>query len=234
MLFGQLARLGLTAAEAARCFVQQPVTAGVASFEPATPVLAGLLTGGSKAGSGKSGEQLLGDLLRKQPSALVLLCSHQATLQQRISNLVQRYGPHWEQDNKEAVIVTAVQGQNWALLNSHPEHLLSLEAMLQQEVGQQPGDGARLLASILQHQALTATCIAPVMQQRARALVAVSCLALFMAGVPCTEPLSLFRSNLQPSTPACHCCSSLTGRHCCKQRPSQLPWRWVAKLHNGR
>ncbi len=174
VLVGQLARLGLTAAEAARCFVQQPTSARMPSYEPAAAVLAPLFAAGSKAGGGKSGEQLLGDLLRKQPAAVGLLCSQPGMLQQRISNLVQRYGPHWEQENKEAVIVAALQ-QNPLLLTRPPAALLALEAALQQEVGQQPGDGTCLLATVLQHRPRVAGCNPETLRQRVRALKAVSC-----------------------------------------------------------
>ncbi len=173
LLFGQLARLGLTAPEAARCFVQMPTAAGTPDFEPAIPVLAELFAAGSSAGGSRSGEQLLGDLLRKQPAAVGLLEWNAGTLQQRISNLAQRYGPHWEQENKEVVIMAAMQ-PNALLLTRPAEHLLSLEAVLQQELGQQPGDGTRQLASILQHQARAAGCSPDTLRQRARALLAVS------------------------------------------------------------
>ncbi len=178
-LFGQLARLGLMAAEAVRCFLQQPTAAGKPSFEPAIGVLAALYAAGGKAGGGKSGEQLLGDLLRKQPAAVGLLELQPCTLQQRIGHLLQRYGPHWEQENKEAVIVAAMT-QHWALLTQNPAALLALEAVLQQELGQQPGDGTRLLASILQHQARAAGCDSGKMQARVRALKAVSALLAFL------------------------------------------------------
>ena len=174
LLFGQLARLGLTAAQAAQCFEQQPTAACVPSFEPAIPVLAALFAAGSKAGSSRSGEQLLGDLLRRQPAAVGLLERQPDTLQQRISNLVQRYGPHWEQQNKQAVIVAAMQQQSWTLPFRPAAHLLAQEAVLQQELGQQPGDGTHLLATILQRHALAASCSPDTLQARVQALKAVS------------------------------------------------------------
>ena len=151
VLFGQLARLGLTAAEAARCFDQQPAAANPRSFEPPIGVLAPLLAAGSKAGGSKSGEQLLGGLLQRQPAAVGLLMREASTLQQRLSNLEQRYGPHWSWENKQAVIVAAM-GQNWKLPSLSPDNpgLLALEAALQQELGRQSGDGTRLLADIMQ------------------------------------------------------------------------------------
>ncbi|PRW05910.1 RNA polymerase subunit sigma [Chlorella sorokiniana] len=170
VLFGQLAWLGLTAAEAARCFEQQPTPAGSPSFEPAIAVLAALFAAGSGTGGSKSGEQLLGDLLRKQPAAVGLLKLQPSLLQERISSLVQRYGPHWKQQNKQAVIVTALR-QHWELLNCTPAHLRALEAMLQQEVGQQPGDGTRLLATIVQRQTRAASCSPETLRQRLLALL---------------------------------------------------------------
>ena len=83
------------------------------NFERAVPVLAALFAAGSKAGSSRSGEELLGYLLRGQPAAVGLLDLQPGLLQQRISNLVQRYGPHWEQQNKQAVIVAAMQQKCW-------------------------------------------------------------------------------------------------------------------------
>ena len=174
LLFGQLAQLGLTAVEAARCFEQQPTAANVRSFEPAIAVLAELFAASSKAGGSRSGEQLLGDLLRQQPAAVGLLCTQPTILQQRISNLVQRYGPHWEQQNKQAVIVAAMQQQSWTLPFRPAAHLLAQEAVLQQELGQQPGDGTHLLATILQRHALAASCSPDTLQARVQALKAVS------------------------------------------------------------
>ncbi|PRW05902.1 16S rRNA methyltransferase G [Chlorella sorokiniana] len=170
LLFEQLAQLGLTAAEAARCFEKQPMAAGSVSFEPAIPVLAALLSAGLPAGS-NSGEQLLGDLLREQPAAVILLGAQPSTLEQRISHLVQRYGPHWKQQNKQAVTAGTVR-QTWAVLGLSPEHLLALEAVLQQELGQQPGDGTRLLATIVQHHCRAAACSPETLRRRARLLKA--------------------------------------------------------------
>ena len=174
VLFGQLARLGLTAAEAARCFEQQPKAATVPSFEPAIGVLAPLFAAGSKVGGSKGGERLLGGFLRGQPAAVGLLELQADALQERLSNLEQRFGPHWRQQNKQAVIVAAME-QYALLLTRPPDTLRALEAALQQELGRQPGDGTRLLADILQYQALAAGCSEETLRQRARALVAVSC-----------------------------------------------------------
>jgi hypothetical protein len=72
VLFSQLMGLGLSAGQAARCFEQQPLAAASVSFEPAVAVLAPLLAAGSEGG-GRTGEQLLGDLLQRQPAAVGLL-----------------------------------------------------------------------------------------------------------------------------------------------------------------
>jgi hypothetical protein len=72
VLFSQLMGLGLSAGQAASCFEQQTTAAFSLSFEPAVKVLAPLLAAGSKGG-GRPGDQLLGDLLTKQPGAVVLL-----------------------------------------------------------------------------------------------------------------------------------------------------------------
>ena len=178
LLFGQLARLGLTAVEAARCFEQTATAAKTRSFEPAIPVLAELFAAGSKAGGSRSGEQLLGDLLRRQPAAVGLLELQPTILQQRISNLVQRYGPHWEQQNKQAAIVAALQRKGWALLSQAPVSLLAREAVLQQELGQQAGDGTRLLAAIMQRHARAAGCSPGTLRTRLQALKSVSWLLI--------------------------------------------------------
>ena len=226
VLFGQLARLGLTAAEAARCFVQQPAVAGSLTFEPAIAVLTPLFAAGSKAGGSRSGEQLLGGLLRRQPAAVGLLMREASTLQERLSNLEQRYGPHWRQQNKQAVIVRALK-QHSMLLALPPDTLLALEAALQQELGRQPGDGTRLLADILQYQALAAGGSEEKLRQRARALVAVSCgqvLALLAhltrAAHVCVRPLASLNALLLFA--ALHC-RSLAGRRCSEQLPAPLP-----------
>ncbi|PRW05921.1 hypothetical protein C2E21_9392 [Chlorella sorokiniana] len=91
-------------------------------------------------------------------------------LQERIRNLVQRYGPHWKQQNQQAVIATSLRHSSWSLLARTPEHLLALEAVLQQELGQQPGGGTRLLAATMRYDGRTATGSQETLQQRARSL----------------------------------------------------------------
>ena len=174
VLFGQLARLGLMAADAARCFEQMPTASGSPTFEPAIGVLAPLFAAGSKAGGSKCGKQLLGGFLRRNLAAVGLLERQGGTLQQRLCNLEQRYGPHWRQQNKQAVIAKAME-QYALLLTRLPDHLRALEAALQQELGRQPGDATRLLANMVQHAPRAAGCNEETLRQRARALVAVSC-----------------------------------------------------------
>ena len=216
LLFGQLMRLGLTAAEVARCFERQPTVAHSRTFEPGIAVLAPLLAAGSKAGGGQTGEQLLGDLQRGQPSAVGLLELKPGTLQQQLDNLEQRYGPHWSRKNKQAVIVAAMQ-QATLLLTTAPRKLLALEAVLQQEVGQQPGDGTRLLAGIVQYAARTAGCSEAKLRQRARALVAVSGAMLdarVLAELVVTlGPACCSIHNLNPAV--CLHCRNLERSSCC-------------------
>jgi uncharacterized protein (DUF1501 family) len=67
VLFSQLMRLGLSSGQAACCCVRGPAIAGSITFEPAIAVLSLLLAVGSKVAN-RSGDQLLGDLLKKQPA----------------------------------------------------------------------------------------------------------------------------------------------------------------------
>jgi hypothetical protein len=128
VLFGQLMALGLTAAQASRCFDQKPFAARSPSFEPAIAVLAPLLAAGCRASDvGKTGEQLLGELLVGRPTASQLLMSDGQCLQQRIDSLLQ-LGLSQQQ------LVAAVRS-DWPLLRKPPERLAALEAVLQQELG---------------------------------------------------------------------------------------------------
>ena len=69
VLFGQLMALGLSAAEAVHCFEKVPMAVASPSFEAAAEVLEDLFASCSKEGRGGQ-QQLLGDLLRKQPTAV--------------------------------------------------------------------------------------------------------------------------------------------------------------------
>jgi hypothetical protein len=126
MLFSQLMRLGLSAGQAARCFEQHPAAAASVSLKPVVAVLAPLLAAGSKGG-GRSGEQLLGDLLKGQAAAVRLLQCGAEALQLKLDNLLQ-LGFSQQQ-------VVKALSQDWTLLNYTPKHLARLEAVVQQELG---------------------------------------------------------------------------------------------------
>jgi hypothetical protein len=128
VLFGQLMALGLNAAQAARCFEQQPSAAFSPSFEPAVAVLAPLLAGGCRTSDvSKTGEQLLGELLVGQPAAVILLQYNGQFLQQRIDSLLQL-------GLTEQQMVAALR-RDCSLLSCAREHLGALEDVLQQELG---------------------------------------------------------------------------------------------------
>jgi hypothetical protein len=163
MLFGQLMALGLTAAEAARCFECQPEAACSASFEPAIAVLAPLLAGGCRASDvGKTGKQLLRELLVRRPVAVTLLQSSTEALQQRLDNLLQL-------GLTERQLVTGLQ-QTISLLTFPPERLAAQEAVLQQELGAD----RQLWLKVLHSGANAAVVAEDTLRQRAQALVAVS------------------------------------------------------------
>ncbi|KAI3427398.1 hypothetical protein D9Q98_010313 [Chlorella vulgaris] len=159
VLFSQLMRLGLSAGQAAVCFEQQPFAAGVPSFEPAIAVLAPLLAAGSKGG-GRPGEQLLGELLKKQAAAVLLLTLSSETLQGNVDNLLQ-LGLSEEQ-------VVRILPQFPTLLARSPEHLAKLEAVLRQEMGAD----RQLWVKVLHGAARVASCSDATVRQRAQALVA--------------------------------------------------------------
>ncbi len=161
MLLSQLMRLGLSAGQAARCFEQQPFAARAPSFEPAIAVLAPLLAAGIKGG-GKTGEQLLGNLLKGQAAAVGLLKFGSAALQHNLDNLLQ-LGL-----NKQQVV--AALKLSWILLAHTPEHLVKLEAVVQQELGAD----RQLWVKVLARESRTAGCTEATLRQRLQALVAVS------------------------------------------------------------
>ncbi|KAL4426262.1 hypothetical protein ABPG77_009877 [Micractinium sp. CCAP 211/92] len=135
VLFGQLHGLSLTAAEAARCFEVQPRAPTSPSFEPAIGVLAELFAAGSKS-SGPA-EQLVGSLLRGQPSAVSLLTYGAETLQERIDSLL---GLGFS----KAQLVAAMRRSRAVLIVS-PARLAALAGVLQQELGA----GRELCAKLL-------------------------------------------------------------------------------------
>ncbi|KAI3427378.1 hypothetical protein D9Q98_010294 [Chlorella vulgaris] len=159
MLFSQLMRLGLSAGQAAACFEVRPQAAATPSFEAAISVLAPLLAAGSTV-IDRSGEQLLGDLLKKQPSAVMLLqCSAEA-LQGNVDNLLQL-------GLSKGQLMKLLR-QNPGLLAKSRKHLAKLEAMLQQELGAD----RKLWVKVLNRNARVATCSEATVRQRAQALVA--------------------------------------------------------------
>jgi hypothetical protein len=163
VLFGQLMALGLTAAQAARCFEQQPSAALSRAFASAIAVLSPLMAAGCRTGDvGKTGEQLLGELLIGQPAASGLLQYDEQGLQQRIDNLLQL-------GLTEQQLVAAVR-RDWSLLKSPLEHLVALEAVLQQELGAD----RELWCKVLLRAPLVNRLSEDRLRQRVLALVAVS------------------------------------------------------------
>jgi hypothetical protein len=162
VLYSQLMRLGLSAGQAARCFQQQPQAAVNLSFESAIAVLAPLMAAGSEGRGSRSGEQLLGDLLKKQPAGVGLLQSGAKVRQRNLDNLLQ-LGL-----SKQQVVKSL--SQSWALLTRTPERLAKLEAVVQQELGA----NRQLWVKMLVSQSRMAICSEATLRQRAQALVAVS------------------------------------------------------------
>ncbi|KAI3427424.1 hypothetical protein D9Q98_010339 [Chlorella vulgaris] len=159
VLFSVLMRLGLSAGQAADCFERYPPAAGMPSFKPAIAVLAPLMAAGSKSGS-RTGEQLLGDLLKQQPGGVQLLQRGTAALQRNLDNLLQ-LGLSKQQ-------MKTVLLRNPALLAKSPEHLAKLEAVLQQELGADH----QLWVKVLHRAARVASCSDATVRQRTQALVA--------------------------------------------------------------
>jgi hypothetical protein len=193
VLFGQLMALGLTAAQAARCVEQQPFAAETPSFEPAIAVLAPLLAAGCRASDvGKPGEQLLGELLVRQPAAVRLLQFREDLLQQRLENLLQL-------GLTERQLVACLQ-QSLSLLSYPSKRLAAREALLQQELGAD----RQLWLKLLHSAPKGATVAEDTLRQRAQALVAVRA---------CSERLGslLFQLTLYLSI----CCRSLAGKKRC-------------------
>ncbi|KAI3427343.1 hypothetical protein D9Q98_010260 [Chlorella vulgaris] len=159
VLYSQLMRLGLSAGQAARCFEQHYGAATTLSFEPAIAVLAPLLAAGSKGGS-RSGEQLLGDLLKRQPGAVTLLQHGAQALKRNMDNLLQ-LGLSKQQ-------VVKALSQDFTLLNHSSEHLARMEAVVQQELGAD----RQLWVKVLRSKPRAACCSVVIFRQRAQALVA--------------------------------------------------------------
>ena len=160
VLFGQLLGLGLSAAQAARCFERRPLAATSPSFEPAIGVLAELFAAGSQ--SSAPAEQLVGSFLRKQPAAVALLKYGAEALQERIDGLLGL-------GLSRAQLVAAAQ-RSWGLLTASPARLAALASVLQQELG----GGRDLLAKLVHRDPRAATCSLEVMRARAQALLQAS------------------------------------------------------------
>jgi len=177
LLFALLLKLGLSAAQAAKCFQQHPTAAHSVTFEPAIKVLAGALGGSSSSSSSssssqdvKAGEQLLGQLLQGQPAAISLLKYGREALDTRIGYLRQ-LGISHEQ-------LAAALKQNWTLLGVTSQHLEQQEAVLQQELGAD----RQLFIKVLLNQPRVASCSTSTQRPGVQALVKVSAAA---AGAAC-------------------------------------------------
>jgi hypothetical protein len=119
------------------------------------------MAAGSKGGD-RSGEQLLGDLLKKQRAALQLLQYGTETLQHNMDNVLP-LGLSRQQ------LANALR-QSWTLLTLKPEHMAKLEAVLQQELGAD----RQLWVKVLHRAARAASCSEATLRQRAQALMMVS------------------------------------------------------------
>ena len=192
VLFGQLMGLGLSAAEAGRCFEMEPPAAACPSFAPAIGVLAGLLASGSLDGQPhEAGRQLLAGLLRKQPAATRLLEYRGPYLQAGIDDLL-------ELGMTEMQLAARVQTvpQFLALPLGAPggaaRHLAQLEAVLLQELGCDRALFLKLLLHVprTDWQDYADRCLAATMLDRPLALAEVcGCARKHPSIVPdCTAP----------------------------------------------
>ncbi|PRW05841.1 peroxisome biogenesis factor 10-like isoform X1 [Chlorella sorokiniana] len=125
-LVGQLLGLGLTGAEAARCFERCPMTGAVShGFGPTILALEDLLEAGSV--TGLDGRRLLADLLIGQPTAAALLTLRPDELRQRADGLL-------DLGLSMAELVAAVH-KDALLLTVDPEELHEQAAVLHEELG---------------------------------------------------------------------------------------------------
>ncbi|KAI3427310.1 hypothetical protein D9Q98_010227 [Chlorella vulgaris] len=208
VLYSQLMRLGLSAGQAARCFERQPGAADSVSFEPAISVLAPLLAAGSK-GAGRTGEQLLGNLLKGRPGAVGLLHYGAAALQHNLNNLLQ-LGLSKQQ------VVTALL-QSWPLLIYTPENLARTEALVQDELGA----NRQLWVKVLGSTPRAAGCSEAMFRQRRRRLLRAAWLT----------PRAVAHSNPQPLGYDWLHCSWLANLRALQQ---WLPWEVSAAQVIGR
>ena len=211
--------LGLTAAEAARCFEQWPTAANVRSFEQAIEALAELFAAASRPDAAVSGgdapfseaerqtaERQLGQLLRGSPAAVRLLCLDAATLRQRCAALQQRYGLGARQ------LVSALKRCPSLLARDPDRHLADMEAALEEELGV---GGRALVGAMLKSQARSVNCGVGTLRQRCRALVKVRVLFVaWVGGMPACLPASL------PGACCAHVATALPQAAAC--RPSLL------------
>ena len=104
----------------------------------------------------------LATLLRDRPSAVELLCQPAADLTQRLAYISKRYSPYWDDrgtgDDERPrrlktpdEILAGALARNWHLLLTDWSYLQQVEAVLQNEIGQEPGDGTRLVAYCILH-----------------------------------------------------------------------------------
>ena len=179
--------LGLTATEAARCFVQKPTAAGSASFEQAIEALAELFAAASREQAGsaeaafseaewQAGKRQLGQLLRGSPAAVGLLYRDAATLRQRCAALRERYGLSAKQ------LVSSLK-QYPSLLTRDPDvHLAAVEAALEEELGV---GGRALVGAMLRATPRAIGCGVDTFRQRCRAPVKVCVLFVaWLGGMP--------------------------------------------------
>lgn len=122
VLFGQLMALGLSAAEAVHCFEKVPMAAASPSFEAAAEVLEDLFASCSKEGRGGQ-QQLLGDLLRKQPTAGNLLRRSAGTLREQIDYRLAELGFSRQQ-------LVAGMWHDYTFLNCSSKFLAGIKAAL--------------------------------------------------------------------------------------------------------
>lgn len=154
--FEELLQLpGMTASDVARCFVEFPAAAraGPGTFAAAIEAL---------TRDSRQPDELvmflhqLATLLRDRPSAVELLCQPAGHLAQRLADFEQRYSPYWDDRgtgdyegprrlNTPDKILAGALRANRHLLVTDWSHFLAVEALLQAELGHQPGDGTRLV-----------------------------------------------------------------------------------------
>jgi hypothetical protein len=131
VLFWLLMAVGLTADQAARCFEKQPEAAVSPNCAACMAALARLLAAGvTTSDAGKTGGQLLRELLVERPQAAWILRLDGEQLQQRIDSLLQQGLSDFD------LALDVKYGHH--LLSKSPQRLAAWEALLQQELGCDP------------------------------------------------------------------------------------------------